>query len=96
MHGAYIACTDLQVLARPHLGIGWLELLGLPHFAYRASNMLAPHVGETKTHCGRRSHMPNRGWSTAPVDKVDTFLAERQKQSPGVEVSMVNDYWYRS
>ncbi len=70
----------------------WLaEILGLPHLAYRASDLLAPHVGETEKLIAKAfAHARTEG-GVLQFDEVDTFLAERQSSRQGWEVSMVNE-----
>lgn len=70
----------------------WLaEKLGLPHLVYRASDLLAPHVGETEQHIAKAFSRARAEGGVLQFDEVDTFLAERQSSRQGWEVSMVNE-----
>lgn len=70
----------------------WLaEKLGMPHLACRASDLLAPHVGETEQKIARAFARAKSDGGVLQFDEVDTFLAERQGSRHGWEVSMVNE-----
>lgn len=70
----------------------WLaDKLGMPHLAYRASDLLAPHVGETEQKIAQAFVRARAEGGVLQFDEVDTFLAERQGSRQGWEVSMVNE-----
>ncbi len=70
----------------------WLaEKLGMPHLIYRASDLLAPHVGETEQHIAKAFSRARAEGGVLQFDEVDTFLAERQSSRQGWELSMVNE-----
>lgn len=70
----------------------WLsDKLGLPHLAYRASDLLASHVGETEQQIAQAFARARSEGGVLQLDEVDTFLAERQSSRQGWEASMVNE-----
>lgn len=70
----------------------WLaDKLSMPHLAYRASDLLAPHVGETEQQIAQAFARARADGAVLQFDEVDTFLAERQSSRQGWEASMVNE-----
>ena len=70
----------------------WLaKSVDRPGHFYKASDLLAPHVGETERHIAAAFSMASKEGAVLQIDEVDSFLQERSTARQNWEVSLVNE-----